>query len=164
MRFRQFPKIWKTGHPANFKGRAPGQGHFDDEYLSFLSAYKVAVCLENCVEPHYFTEKFVNAARAGCIPVYHAHPTVRDEFLRNAKWVDPSDFGFSPRSTIEYALAQDQSEFQCANDKWLKSSVLDETDDRNVLPMLHRIIRSKIENNSRTKRLQGNAAHPSKCG
>jgi hypothetical protein len=152
MRFRQFPKIWKTGPPANFQGRAsPGQEYFDDEYLSFLSAYKVAVCLENCVEPHYFTEKFVNAARAGCIPVYHAHPTVRDEFLRNAKWVDPADFGFSPRSTIEYALAQDQSEFRHANDKWLKSGVLDETDDRNVLPMLHRIIRSKIENNPRTK-------------
>jgi hypothetical protein len=109
------------------------------------------VCLENSAEPHYFTEKFVNAARAGCIPVYHAHPTVRNEFLCDAKWVDPADFGFSPRRTIEYALAQDQSEFRRANDKWLKSGVLDETDDRNVLPMLHRIIRSKIENNSRTK-------------
>jgi hypothetical protein len=151
-RFRQFPKIWKTGAPTNFQGRSsPGQGYFDDEYLRFLSGYKVAVCLENCVEPHYFTEKFVNAVRAGCIPIYHAHPTVRDRFLHNAKWVEPADFGFSPRRTIEYALAQDQSEFRRANDTWLGSGMLADTDNQNMLPLLHRIIRSKIKNNSMAK-------------
>jgi hypothetical protein len=147
--FRHFPRVWVQCPPSNFQGRtSPGKHDKDEEHARFLSGYKVDVCLENCAEPHYFTEKFVNAARAGCIPVYHAHSTVRDEFLRNAKWVDPADFGFCPQRTIEYALAQDQSEFRRVNDKWLKSGVLDETDDRNVLPTLHRIIRSKIENNS----------------
>jgi len=150
--FRHFPQFWVQRPPSNFQGRSSPAKHYrNEEHTRFLSSYKVHVCLENSAEPHYFTEKFVNAARAGCIPVYHAHPTVRDEFLCDAKWVDPADFGFSPRRTIEYALAQDQSEFRRANDKWLKSGVLDETDDRNVLPMLHRIIRSKIENNSRAK-------------
>ncbi len=151
-RFRHFPAIWRSGPPANYRGQ-PTLSHefFDDPYLEFLSTFKVAACLENCVEPHYFTEKFVNAVRAGCIPIYHAHPTVRDRFLRNAKWVEPADFGFSPRRTIEYALAQDQSEFRRANDAWLESGILADTDNQKMLPLLHRIIRSKIKNNSTAK-------------
>jgi hypothetical protein len=145
-KFRHFPNLWILRPPANFQGRSsPGKDHFDEEHALFLSAYKVAVCLENSTEPNYFTEKFVNAARAGCIPVYYAHPTVRDEFLRKAKWVDPADFDFSPRRTIEYALAQDQMEFRRINDAWLESGVLVETDNQKVLPKLHKIIRLKLE-------------------
>jgi hypothetical protein len=58
----------------------PGTSYYDDEHIRFLSAYKVAICLENCVEPYYFTEKFINAVRAACIPVYHAHATVKTPF------------------------------------------------------------------------------------
>jgi len=145
-RFRQFPKIWKTGPPENFQGRSsPGHGYFDDEHIRFLSGYKVAVCLENCVEPHYFTEKFVNAARAGCIPIYHAHPTVRERFLTGAKWVDPADFGFSPRRTIEHALNEPQSNFRSINDTWLESGKIEDTDDLKTLAKLHSIIRSKLK-------------------
>jgi len=144
-RFRHFPQLWIQRPPSNFQGRtSPGKDDKDEEHARFLSGYKVAVCLENCVEPHYFTEKFVNAARAGCIPVYHAHPTVEDQFLSAAKWIDPADFGFSPRRTIEFALRQDQSEYRCANDIWLKSGVLAETDDQRVFPKLHRIIARKL--------------------
>jgi hypothetical protein len=103
------------------------------------------VCLENCVEPDYFTEKFVNAVRAGCIPVYHAHPTLRGRLLRNAKWVDPDDFRFSARRTIEYALVQDQNSYRSINDAWLTSGVLTDTDDQKVLPKLHKIIKGKLE-------------------
>lgn len=146
MRFRQFPKIWKTGPPTNFQGRSsPGQGYFDDEYLRFLSGYKVAVCLENSTEPCYFTEKFVNAARAGCIPVYHAHATVKERFLAGAKWVDPADFSFSPKRTIQHALNQDQAEFRAINDAWLRSSILEDTDDRKIFPKLHAIMRRKLK-------------------
>lgn len=145
-RFRHFPAIWRSGPPANYRGRpSVGEEFFDESYIEFLSAFKVAVCLENSVEPHYFTEKFVNAVRAGCIPVYHAHPSVLKRFLAGAKWVDPADFGFSPRRTIEYALQQDQAVFRRINDAWLESGILAETDDRKFFPMLHRIIKSKIE-------------------
>jgi hypothetical protein len=148
-RFRHFPQVWIQGLPSNFRGSPSwGKDHFDEEFARFLSGYKVSVCLENCTEPHYFTEKFVNAARAGCIPVYHAHPTVRERFLRMAKWVDPADFGFSPRRTIEYALGQDQAEFRRVNDAWLASGILDDTDNRRLMPILHKIIRSKLEVNS----------------
>jgi hypothetical protein len=145
-KFRHFPKLWIRRSPSNFQGRtSPGKGDKDEDHVRFLSEFKVAVCLENCIEKNYFTEKFVNGVRAGCIPVYHAHQSVIDRFLAGAKWVDPADFGFSPQKTIEYALAQDQTEFRQVNDKWLMSGILAETDDQKVMPMLHRIMKSKFE-------------------
>jgi hypothetical protein len=143
--FRHFPKLWIQRPPDNYRGQAsPGADIYDDEHMRFLSRYKVAVCLENSVEPHYFTEKFVNAARAGCIPVYHPHPTVRNRFLVGAKWVDPADFDFSPERTIKFALAADQSAFREKNDEWLRSGILAETDDRNLFSRLHTIIEAKL--------------------
>jgi Glycosyltransferase family 10 (fucosyltransferase) C-term len=143
--FRHFPKLWIRRPPDNYTGHAaPGTDIYDDEHIRFLSGYKVAVCLENSVEPHYFTEKFVNAARAGCIPVYQAHPTVRNRFLSSAKWVDPADFDFSAERTIKFALVADQSAFREQNDDWLRSGVLAETDDGKTLSRLHMIVEAKL--------------------
>ena len=75
--------------------------------------------MENCTEASYFTEKFVNAVRAGCIPVYHAHAPVKNSLLSGARWIDPAEFAFSSRRTIEFALNQDQDEFRSINDTWL---------------------------------------------
>jgi hypothetical protein len=148
--FRNFPKLWQCGPPENFQGRSsPGRDDKDEEHIRFLSTYKVAVCLENCVGRHYFTEKFVNAVRAGCIPVYHAHPSVVEQFLRGAKWVDPAAFGFSPRRTIAFALAQDQTQYRRVNDLWLESGTLMDTDDQKVVPRLHQILRRKLPMNLR---------------
>jgi len=141
--FRHFPKLWIRRPPDNYMGRT-SPGFEDDENLRFLSAYKVAVCLENCTEPYYFTEKFVNAVRAGCVPVYHAHATVKNGVLSGAKWVDPADFGFSPRRTIDFALSQDQMAFRSINDAWLESGILAETDELKVIAKLHEIISSKL--------------------
>ena len=141
--FRHFPKLWVRRPPDNYMGRT-SPGFDNDENLRFLSAYKVAVCLENCTEPYYFTEKFVNAVRAGCVPVYHAHPTVKTSILSGARWIDPADFSFSPRRTIDFALNQDQMEFRSVNDAWLESGILADTDELNVVPKLHEIISGKL--------------------
>ncbi len=143
-KFRHFPQLWRRRAPANFRGKPTGLSDYDIEFIRFLSTCKVAVCLENCTEENYFTEKFVNAVRAGCIPVYHAHESVRREFLSGAKWVDPADFGFSPERTITFALAQSQNEYRIANDGWLRSGIIDETDNQKVLPKLHKMIASKL--------------------
>jgi hypothetical protein len=143
--FRHFPKLWIQRPPGNYAGKAsPSSDVYSEENIRFLSSYKVAVCLENCTEPYYFTEKFVNAVRAGCIPVYHAHPTVKNRFLAGARWVDPAEFGFSPRRTIEFALGQDQTKFRSVNDAWLESGILSETDDSTVFPKLHEIVSAKL--------------------
>jgi hypothetical protein len=150
-KFRHFPLVWIQRPPVNFQGKSsPGKDDKDEEHARFLSSYKVSVCLENCAEPGYFTEKFVNAARAGCIPVYHAHASVKRDFLQGAKWVDPADFGFSPMKTISYALEQDQNEYRQANDAWLRSGILNETDDLKVFPKLHAIIKPKLERQRNT--------------
>jgi len=141
--FRRFPKLWIRRPPDNYMGRTT-PGFDNDENIRFLSAYKVAVCMENCTESYYFTEKFVNAVRAGCIPVYHAHATVKNGVLSSAKWVDPADFGFSPSRTIDFALNQDQMAFRSINDAWLESGILAETDELKVVPKLHEIISGKL--------------------
>ena len=141
--FRHFPKLWIRRPPDNYTGRA-SPAAADDEHIRFLSAYKVAVCLENCSEAYYFTEKFVYAVRAGCIPVYHAHATAKTSFLSGARWIDPADFAFSPRRTIDFALNQDQMEFRSINDAWLESGILGDTDELKVVPKLHEIISGKL--------------------
>ncbi|MGA7274764.1 MAG: hypothetical protein WBX14_07960 [Candidatus Udaeobacter sp.] len=141
--FRHFPKLWIRRPPDNYTGRASPAAAGDD-HIRFLSPYKVAVCLENCTEAYYFTEKFVYAVRAGCIPVYHAHATVKTSFLSGARWIDPADFAFSPRRTIDFALNQDQMEFRSINDAWLESGILADTDELKVVPKLHEIISGKL--------------------
>ena len=143
--FRHFPKLWIQRPPDNYAGKAsPSADVFSEENIRFLSSYKVAVCLENCSEPHYFTEKFVNAVRAGCIPVYHAHATVKDSLLSGARWVDPAEFGFSSRRTVEFAMDQDQTKFRSVNDAWLESGILADTDDLKVFGKLHEILSAKL--------------------
>ncbi len=139
--FRHFPKLWIQRPPDNYAGRASPRG---EENIRFLSGYKVAVCLENCAEPYYFTEKFVNAVRAGCIPVYHAAATVKNRFLSGARWIDPAEFGFSSRRTVEFALDQDQTKFRSTNDAWLESGILADTDNVKVFAKLHEIVSAKL--------------------
>ena len=91
-----------------------------------MSRYKVAVCLENSCELNYFTEKFVDAVQAGCIPVYRAHPSVASGILQGAKWVDPAHFGFSVSRTLDFALGQDLTEYQDVNERWLNSDAVRE--------------------------------------
>jgi hypothetical protein len=122
-RYFELLPIPRFGPPRNFRGEVSWNDLWmSDQQPRFMSHYKVAICLENSVEPFYFTEKFVNAARAGCIPVYHAHPTVADGILRDAKWIDPKDYAFDPNRTIEAALSASIREFQLTNQKWLEKA------------------------------------------
>ena len=92
-----------------------------------MAQYKVAVCLENMNEPHYFTEKFVEAVCAGCIPVYRADPSVAVGVLKGARWVDPASYGNDPERTLRAALQADATQFREANRRWLCSALLAET-------------------------------------
>lgn len=142
-KFRLFPALWRRGLPKNYRGET-GLTHLQDEYIRFLSRYKVYVCMENSCEPYFFTEKLVNAARAGCIPVYHAHRTVAEKYLKGARWVDPQDHGFSARRTLDHALAADISEFQGANDRWLDSGILNEMGFRGFWNRIHSHFKAKL--------------------
>lgn len=123
-RFRQFP--WSRPRPPQtYRGECPGYWGSDAK-LDLMSGYKVAVCLENSCESNYFTEKFVDAVRAGCIPIYRAHPSNASGILKAAKWVDPAHFGLSVQRTLDFALEQSCSEYQDINEAWLKSTAVRE--------------------------------------
>jgi hypothetical protein len=112
-----FPRV-----PLNYKGEIPGDWP-EGEKRELLSKYKVCVCLENMIEAHYFTEKFVEAVTAGCIPVYRAHGSLVGTVLKGAMWVDPADYDDDPQKTLDAALAMDLSTFQVNNSKWLRTHV-----------------------------------------
>lgn len=124
--FRHIPLVSRPRPPANFKGELPGAWG-QAVKIRHLAGYKACVCLENTDEPYYFTEKFVDAVRAGCIPIYHAHPTVKTGILKGAQWVDPADFGYSVDRTMSFALAADRSSYTEPNAAWLKGDALRST-------------------------------------
>jgi hypothetical protein len=99
--FRRWP--WsKPSPPANYRGQLESDWRFPN-HVNALAHYKIVICLENAPMPHYFTEKFVNAVRAGCVPVYHAHSTVRNTILQGANYIDPADFNFNVSATLAAA-------------------------------------------------------------
>jgi hypothetical protein len=125
--------------PKNYKGELPGDWPMPEK-RELMARYKAAICLENTIEPHYFTEKFVEAVCAGCIPIYHAHPTVAQTILRDAKWVDPGDYGNDPAATIAAALSLDASRVREQNEHWVTSAIVAETNVRNIFGKIGRIL------------------------
>jgi hypothetical protein len=94
--------------------------------------------------PYYFSEKFVNAARAGCVPVYHAHPTVREGFLKGARWIDPADFKFDVSETISAALNCDSQVLRETNWQWLRSDQVEATEGYGIWTRIVELIVSRI--------------------
>jgi len=123
--WKQYRAGWfsRAGAPANYMGELPGEWPASAK-RELMAGYKVAVCLESMNEPYYFTEKFVEAACAGCIPVYTGHPTVAQTVLRGAAWVDPNDFGYDPDKTFAAALALDAASIREQNAQWLSGGAI----------------------------------------
>lgn len=142
------PRRWRwhnwrrPGVPRTFRGPLPG-GWGGPAKLELMAGYHAAVCLENSYEPHYFTEKFVDAVRAGCVPIYRAHPTVRDSVLQGARWVDPVDFDLDPGATLAHALTVNLGECQEANRHWLQSPALARTHGLEVYAGLARFLKAR---------------------
>ena len=111
--------------------------------IKLMTGYKAAVCLETH-EPYYFTEKFVAAVQAGCIPVYQAHESVRQTFLAGAKWIDPADYGFDPAATVKAALSERIEDYWEANAEWLKNPVVVATEREHVLRRIAELLVRRI--------------------
>lgn len=107
--------------PANYRGEIPGDWPASEK-RSLLSRYKVAVCLENMTEQNYFTEKFVEAVCAGCIPVYQPDDETAAGPLKGAFWVDPRNYGGLPAATISAALDLDSAAVHEQNRGWLATN------------------------------------------
>lgn len=136
--FRARP-LSRSQLPLNYRGEVEG-AWTSRAKIDLMSRYKVAICLENTSEAYYFTEKFVDAVQAGCIPVYHAHETVRDGILKEAIWVDPVSFNYNVDKTMDYALSQDIIQFWSINSKWLNGESLRRTSLSAVFERIGRIL------------------------
>jgi len=135
--------------PPNYKGEIPG-GWSSPERLAYVARYKAAICFENALEPYYFTEKFVYSVLSGCIPIYHADPVVRAQFLQGAAWVDPADFNFAPEATLHFALAQDATTYWEQNIAWLQSTPVKATHALAVYERIGTILRQRAIGGNRS--------------
>jgi len=130
----------KPDYPVNYKGECP-----IGKKKAFLSQYHACICFENSCEPEYFTEKFPDAVRAGCVPIYHPHPKVKEKFLDGAVWVDPMDYGLDARETMRVAMAMDRHTVASQNLKWLQENPhLQLTKVKNIYVKMVDILNKKI--------------------
>lgn len=127
--------------PANYRGELPGDWH-EGQKRALQASYKLSVCFENMCEPYYFTEKFVEAVIAGCVPIYRADSTLRATILKSAFWIDPQDYGDSVSATIEQALKCNLVAVQEQNSQWLKQTELQATNSSVVFATIASILRS----------------------
>ena len=125
--------------PGNYRGEIPGDWPAGEK-REMLSRYKVCISMENMTGPHYFTEKFVEAVMAGCVPIYHAHESLVDTVLKGAMWVDPADYNDNPEKTIDAALDMDLVSCQEANSKWLLRKEVQETHHLKVFQRISKLL------------------------
>jgi len=130
----------KKGFPVAYQGECS-----HPQKISTLSRYHACICFENSSEPEYFTEKFPDAVRAGCIPIYHPHPVVKEKFLAGAVWVDPMDYGLDARETLKAALSMDRVKIAKQNLEWINSNrFLQRTKVEKIYEKLVGILNKKI--------------------
>lgn len=118
--FKETP-FSKPCAPLNYSNEWPSECQwYDPQHVELLAKYRYVIALENSCEYNYLSEKLINAFRAGAMPIYHAHPSVRN-LLNGAKWFDPSDYGFSVDATLEAAMNAGHRDIQLQNYAWLNS-------------------------------------------
>lgn len=139
--WNQYQRHWysRPACPPNYRGEIPGDWPAEGK-RRLMSQYKVAICLENMNDPGYFSEKFVEAVSAGCIPVYRAHPSIAQTVLIGARWVDPIANGEDAESTIDTALSADWDAFAHENQNWLSSNLLMETHSNAVFSRIAKLL------------------------
>ncbi|MFM8478591.1 MAG: glycosyltransferase family 10 domain-containing protein [Planctomycetaceae bacterium] len=119
-RYRQHWYSW-PGPPKNYCGELAGDWD-DARKRQLMSEYKVCVCLENMSEPGYFTEKFVEAVQAGCVPVYRASEDISQRQLKGAIWFDPLDVRWLQAAALTEALSANIELIREVNRNWMQNS------------------------------------------
>ena len=67
-----------------FQGKAV-EAHGRNAKREILSHYKINICLENTIIPHYVTEKLWDAILGACLPIYHGSDNrIYDTFPRKS--------------------------------------------------------------------------------
>ncbi|MBE6341021.1 MAG: hypothetical protein E7069_09860 [Bacteroidales bacterium] len=97
----------RYGNKIDVFGR--GINDFDDRW-DVLAPYKYHIAIENCSEPHYWTEKLSECFLAGAFPIYYGCTNVGDYFPKGAyASIDINDFE-AACAVIDKILAEDTYE------------------------------------------------------
>ena len=57
-----------------------------DHIVTALAPFRYSVIIENCIEPHYFTEKILNCLACKTIPIYWGHESVK-QYFDTSNWL-----------------------------------------------------------------------------
>ena len=57
-----------------------------DHIVTALAPFRYSVIIENCIEPHYFTEKILNCLACKTIPIYWGHGSVK-QYFDTSNWL-----------------------------------------------------------------------------
>ena len=57
-----------------------------DDMVAALAPFRYSVVIENCIEPHLFTEKILNCLACKTVPIYWGHETVK-QYFDTSNWL-----------------------------------------------------------------------------
>jgi hypothetical protein len=57
-----------------------------DDMVTALAPFRYSVVIENCIEPHYFTEKILNCLACKTIPIYWGHESIK-QYFDTSNWL-----------------------------------------------------------------------------
>jgi len=98
---------------------------FDDKW-EVLAPYRYHICLENCAQPYYWSEKLADSLLAEAYPFYYGCTNLEQFFPEGGyKWIDIQDPERAIK-IIEEAIAQDVATQEATALAEAKRLVLDE--------------------------------------
>ena len=56
------------------------------DMVTALAPFRYSVVIENCIEPHYFTEKILNCLACKTIPIYWGHESIK-QYFDTSNWL-----------------------------------------------------------------------------
>ena len=80
-----FCDVYGRNWPKNTKILGESRrGAWRDAKFDILSRYKLNICFENTIIPHYVTEKLWDAILGACLPIYHGSNDIYETFSKNS--------------------------------------------------------------------------------
>jgi hypothetical protein len=83
--------IYGKGWPPGYSIENSRDGEWWKSKPGILEKYDYNLALENCIQPHYVSEKLWDSILNGCLPIYCHNGTIYDDFMRHS-FLDVRDF------------------------------------------------------------------------
>lgn len=127
--------------------------------LDVLRKYKYAIVVENCQYQDYWTEKIGDCYLAGCYPIYHGCPNIKDYFPQGSfSKINVCDI---EKSVEAIKRIIDNNTFETSKESLQKAKVL-VLDEYNIFPQISKAIEEieKSKNDTSAKRCEPEVLNP----